>query len=85
MNTLQNIPADQFLDEVIFALTFTDASALDRLEAAAPTIAAPADPVRYANQRAALAALLDASARNLRLMHRAAGRRSFEFYPPVQH
>ena len=85
MNTLQNIPADQFLDEVIFALTFTDASALGRLESVASEVAEPVDLVRYANQRAALAALLDASARNLRLMRRAAGRHGLRFYPAVQH
>ncbi|HTW44897.1 MAG TPA: hypothetical protein VMD58_05080 [Acidobacteriaceae bacterium] len=76
MNTSQNISADLFVDQVIVALTRADAAALGRLEAAAPSVSAPIDLLRYTSQRATLAALLDASARNLRLMRRAAGRRS---------
>lgn len=69
-NAAAPIPADLFLERVISALTAADAPELDQLGAAAPYIAAPCDPVRFVNRHAAFAALLDASARNLRLLGR---------------
>ncbi|HTV04973.1 MAG TPA: hypothetical protein VME86_06355 [Acidobacteriaceae bacterium] len=78
MNALQPIPADLLLDKAILALTFADAAELNRLERIAPAVIAPVDEARCLNQRAVFAALLDASARNLRLLRRALGRRGAE-------
>jgi len=65
-----DFPADDFLDDVIAALTISSAASLRRLESAAPGVAAPRSRVRYFEKQAVLAALLDATARNLRLLRR---------------
>ena len=67
-----DFPADDFLDNVIAALTASDAAALRRLESAAPAVAAPRSRAAYLRKRAAFAALLHATARNLRLLRRSA-------------
>ncbi len=74
------IPADQFLDQAIIALTAADASALRQLEGVAHTVAAPCNRAEYVVRRAVLAALLNATARNLRFLHRVAGKQSSGFY-----
>lgn len=77
-------PADYFLDQVITALAAADAPALRRLEAAAPMVAAPLNHARYTRNHAALTALLDASARNLRLLRRATGKYDINLYAAAQ-
>jgi len=84
MSTPAQIPADGFLDQVIAALTAVDAAALRQLEATATHVAAPASPAGYLAKHATLAALLEASARNLRLIRRVTGKQSsgaFTFGP----
>lgn len=84
MSTSAQIPADRFLDQVVAALIAAEAAALRELEAAAPHVAAPASPAGYLQKHATLAALLEASARNLRLLRRVTGRQSscaFTFGP----
>lgn len=76
MSTATQIPADTFLDRVISALTAADATTLRELESAAAHVVAPESLSGYLSKRDTLAALLDASARNLRLLHRIAGRHS---------
>lgn len=78
MTSANHIPADNFtahfaedfLDEAIAALTVSDVASLRRLETVAPTVAAPRSCTAYLNKRAVFAALLDASARNLRIFRR---------------
>lgn len=67
-------PADQLQEAAILALRMGDAATLESLAAAAAAAVAPEDSVKYGSQRAVLAALLEASARNLRLFRRVAGR-----------
>ena len=76
MSTAAQISADTLLDRVIQALTAIDAATLGELESAAAHVAQPESLPGYLHKRAALAALLDASARNLRLLRRIAGRHS---------
>lgn len=76
MSTSAQIPADGFLDRVIAALTAVDAATLRQLEATASHVAAPASSAGYLAKHATLAALLEASARNLRLIRRVTGRQS---------
>jgi hypothetical protein len=76
MSAAAQIPADTFLDRVIHALTAVDSDTLRELESAAAHTAPPESLPGYLNKRATLAALLDASARNLRLLRRIAGRHS---------
>lgn len=83
MNATQKIPADQFLDEAIRALTFADLAELKRLEMVSPKVASPIDAARYWTQRAVFAALLDASGRNLRLFHRAARKQAEQHVKPA--
>jgi hypothetical protein len=71
MDTTAPIPADVFLDRVIAALAATDARELRKLEAAASGVAMPASRSEYMRKRATLAALLSATARNLRILRRA--------------
>lgn len=70
MNPVAQIPADNFLDQVISALTDADLTTLRRLETAVLEITAPENPTRYLAKRDTLADLLDASARNLRFLRR---------------
>lgn len=76
MDAVSQIPADDFLDEVLSALAGPDVSALRRLELAAPSVAAPASLARFQERREGLAALLAATGRNLRILQRAANRRT---------
>lgn len=70
----RRIPADQLQEATILALRMGDAATLESLVQAAAAAAAPEDMAKYGSQRAVLAALLEASARNLRLLRRVAGR-----------
>lgn len=70
------IPADQLLNRVIAALTVGDAPGLRTLESLAPQATVPLSRARYVKQRAVYTALLAATARNLRVLRRAAGRDS---------
>ena len=92
MNASAQIPAnpggqisvDGFLDQVIAALTAADAATLRQLEATALHVGAPASPAGYLAKHATLGALLEASARNLRLIRRVTSRESscaFTFGP----
>ncbi len=63
--------ADDFLDDAIAALIVSDAASLRCLESAAPAVSAPRSRTAYLDKRAAFAALLDVTARNLRLLRRA--------------
>lgn len=76
MGIAAQISADTFLDRVIQALIAVDSTALRELESAAAHTAPPESLPNYLNKRATLAALLDASARNLRLLRRIAGKHS---------
>jgi hypothetical protein len=76
------IPADHFLEQAIAALTVADSSALRQLEASVLTVAAPRNRTAYAARRATFAALLDATARNLRFLRRVTGKQSSGFYTP---
>lgn len=80
MSAPAQIPADGFLDQVIAALTAADAATLRQLEATATHVAAPANQSEYLQKHATLAALLEASARNLRLLRRVTGRQPFGAY-----
>jgi hypothetical protein len=78
--------ADDLIDQVISALTVSDAAALSQLESAASSVAPPRRHAQYFQKRATFAALLDASARNLRLLrrfaHRGAQKPSPDVYAP---
>lgn len=76
------IPADEFLDQVFTALIAADVDNLQRLERQAPFVAAPRNEVRFVRNRAIFAALLEMTARNLRLLHRISDRKSAEIYLP---
>lgn len=76
MKTGALIPADIFIDQVLASLVRADAAALHQLESAALTVAAPENPAQYPKKRAALAALIDATGRNLRFLHRVANRKA---------
>ena len=80
MSPPAQIQADTFLDQVIEALTAADAATLRRLEATATHVAAPASPAGYLAKRATLAALLEASARHLRLIRRVIGKQSSDAF-----
>ncbi|MGC2162436.1 MAG: hypothetical protein WA634_11030 [Silvibacterium sp.] len=80
MNTAPPIPADQLLAHVISALIVADAATLRQLESAAPSVTAPHSRVQYIHKHAVFSALLEASARNLRLLGRAAGKRDANLY-----
>jgi hypothetical protein len=82
MQTRDVKPADAFLDHIIAALTAADAATLRRLEAAASSITPPLNHAAYLEKRATLAALLAASARNLRFLRRITGKQSAILYPP---
>lgn len=83
MNPAAEIPADIFLDQAIAALTAADAPALRRLEAAAPGLAAPRNREHFLIRHALFAALLESSARNLRLLRRVAGQHAHALNPPA--
>jgi hypothetical protein len=74
MAAVASIPADAFLDQVIRALTAADAAVLHDLESLAARLSPPADVAQYLKKRATLASLLNASARNLRLLRRVLGK-----------
>lgn len=76
------IPADEFLDRVFTALIAADVDDLQRLEAQAPFVAAPRSHARFVRNREIFAALLDMSARNLRLLRRISARQSPDVYHP---
>jgi hypothetical protein len=81
-----DLPADDFVNQVISALTVSDAAALHQLESAVSSIAPPRSRAQYLQKRATFAALLDASARNLRLLrhfaHRGAQKPAPDIYAP---
>lgn len=76
------IPADEFLDRVFAALIAADVDDLHWLEAQAPYVAAPRNQTRFLRNRAIFAALLEISARNLRLFRRVSERQAPEIYRP---
>lgn len=71
-NCAAGIPADVFLEQAMAALTAGSARDLHRLEKAVPHVSTPNNDAHFVRQHAAFAALLDASARNLRLLGRLA-------------
>lgn len=77
-----DIPADEFLDRVFTALIAADVNDLHWLEAQVPFVVAPRSQARFLHNRDAFAALLEISARNLRLLRRVSGRQSPEIYRP---
>lgn len=76
------VPADEFLDQVISALIRVDAATLQQLESLASGVAAPRNFERFVQNRAVFAALLDATARNLRLLRRVTGTQFPDLYHP---
>lgn len=83
MNPAAEIPADIFLDQAIAALTAADAPALSRLEAALPILAAPGNREHFLSRHALFTALLEATARNLRLFRRIVEQHSLTLDPPA--
>lgn len=77
-----SIPADEFLDQVFTALIAADVDDLHQLEAQAPFVAPPQSEARFDRNRAIFAALLEMTARNLRLLRRASPRTPSETYYP---
>lgn len=77
------IPADYFLEQAISALACADASELSRLAACASSAAMPVSRSRYQKNRDIFFALLGATGRHLRLLHRATERKSSNFYVPT--
>lgn len=76
------IPADEFLDQVFTALIAADVRDLQRLESQAPFVVAPKSEMRFIRNRAIFAALLEMSARNLRLLRRISSTQSSDLYHP---
>ena len=74
VKALQQIPADEFLGQAIDALISSDVAELTRLDRMVAMVTAPGDRAIFLYRRAVFAAILDSSARNLRLLHRATGR-----------
>jgi hypothetical protein len=74
--------ADDFLDEAMMALIATDAARLRQLAVLAPAVAAPRSRAAYVRKHAAFAALLKASARNLRFLRRVTQKRFPDLYAP---
>lgn len=70
MSTEDSIPADVFLDRVLVALRSTDTDVLHELEIAVANVSKPISRVEYFKKCATLVALLDETARNLRLFRR---------------
>ncbi len=79
----EQLPADHFLGQAISALEYADPLELGRLAACASSVAVPVSRLRYRQNREIFVALLRATGRNLRLLHRATEHKSSDYYLPT--
>lgn len=79
----EQIPAEYFLDHAISALEAADAAELRRLADCVSSVVMPVSQGRYRRNRDVFAALLEATGRNLRLLHRATEQKSSGYSMPI--
>lgn len=85
MNSRSEIPADDFLDLALAALSAGDAASLRQLEAAASDVAAPLSRAAYLRKRDIFKVLVDQTGRNLRFLRRVFEKQLASLYAPPRH